>query len=364
MICHTCGNYRAAGLPEETAQRKKRRYPDAFTIDMHCHVFCKEVENIVAGHAGKREELARRPNLIGKVSALANAQMHASISGKLMDVTERLRDMEALGIDLQVISPSPTQYYYWAGADLADQLVRLQNEQIAGICTSHPDRFVGLGAISLQHPELAVAQLRTAIVELGLKGVEISSDPTGNGLDDPDLAAFWAAAERLGAVIFLHPLGTSLGERVDRYYLSNIIGQPLETTIALSEIIYAGILDRYPNLRICAAHGGGFLPYYAGRFDHGFLVREESRQCMQAPSSYLKKLYYDSVVYRPDTLANLIAVVGVEQVVVGSDYPFDMGEYALHELIESVPGLSEAGIRAILGGNASRLLQLYPSAAL
>ena len=335
-----------------------RPHADAYTVDMHCHTFSTAVEQKISGHPQKLKELAERGNLIGCSSLIANGEMHSAIAGKLTDLPTRIADMDKLGIDLQVLSPSPTQYYYWADEALADELVALQNRQIADACLAHPTRFAGIGAISLQHPALAVKQLREVILHLGLSGVEISSDPTGKGLDDPALDIFWQEAEQLNALIFLHPLGTSLGERVNQYYLSNIIGQPLETTIALSQLIYSGVLDRFPDLHLCAAHGGGFLPYYIGRFDHGYGVRSESRLCLRPPSTYLSQLYYDTVVHRSDAITQLIAVAGIDRIVAGTDYPFDMGEYALHALIAAVPNLDDAGVRAILGGNALRLLGL------
>jgi aminocarboxymuconate-semialdehyde decarboxylase len=236
--------------------------------------------------------------------------------------------------------------------------VHAQNDAIAQAVQARPDRFVGLGAVALQHPELAARQLREGMQTFGLLGAEITSDPTGRGMEDPALDTFWREAERLGAVLFLHPLGTSLGARVDRHYLSNIVGQPLETTIALSQLIFGGVLDRYPGLRICAAHGGGYLPYAIGRSDHGFGVRPEARGCREAPSAYLSRLWYDIVVFRPESVRALIDQVGLSQVVAGTDYPFDMGEYAVHELLRRVPDLAADQQAAILGGNASALLRL------
>ena len=153
-------------------------------------------------------------------------------------------------------------------------------------------------------------------------------------------------------------MGTSLGERVDRYYLANIVGQPLETTIALSQLIYGGVLDRHPRLKICAAHGGGFLPFAPGRFEHGSGVRAEARYAQHAPTTYLQRLWFDTVVFRPDAVRHLMDVAGASQVVAGTDYPFDMGEYALHELVARVPALTPSEHEAILGGNAMRLLGL------
>jgi aminocarboxymuconate-semialdehyde decarboxylase len=280
------------------------------------------------------------------------------VLAKLTDVEQRLRDMDAMGVDIQVVSPSPTQYYYWADPELAREHVRLQNEQIAELCARHPDRFAGLGMVALQHPELSVEQLEHGVRTLGLRGVEVSSSVNGLELANDAFARFWRKAEELGCLVFLHPLGTSLGERVNQHYLANIVGQPLETTIALSQLIFGGVLDRHPGVKICAAHGGGYLPSYVGRSDHGYRVRPESQQAKRAPSAYLKQLYFDNLVYTPEAIRHLVNEVGASQLVVGTDYPFDMGSYDVHALVEAVPGLSESERAAILGGNALRLLGL------
>src|SRR5690606_33703397 len=255
----------------------------------------------------------------------------------------------------------PTQYYPWAEPALAAEIAQAINAAILRAARDHPERFLGLGAVSLQHPELACEQLRALMQHPEFRGVEITSDPTGRGLDDPRLEPFWGTAASLGAVIFIHPLGTSLGERVNRYYLSNIVGQPLETTIALSELIFGGVLDRHPDLRICAAHGGGYLPLAAGRSNHGHGVRPEAGNCRRAPGEYLRDIWFDTVVFQPQALRQLADTVGVSRIVAGTDYPFDMGEYALHSLIRAVPGLGPSDHAAVLGQNALDLLGLPPS---
>jgi aminocarboxymuconate-semialdehyde decarboxylase len=288
-----------------------------------------------------------------------NAVMLPQAIPKMTRIDERLADMNATGVDIQVLSPSPTQYYYWAERELAEQLVRMQNEHVAKICAQHPERFVGLGTLALQEPELAATQLEHATRHLGLKGVEISSSVNGEELDAPRLLPFWKKAEALGAIVFIHPFGTTLGGRVNTHYLSNIIGQPLETTIALSHLIFGGVLDRHPGLKIVAAHGGGYLPSYCGRSNHGHAVRPEAKSGAQRPPvEYLRKMWFDTLVYEPEALRHLVNVVGASQLVVGSDYPFDMGHYDPHGLLASVAGLSEAEVTAILGGNAAGLLGL------
>ena len=328
------------------------------TIDLHAHIDVPQAE----ARANQRPEWAFIQEFIRKVmgeqSYQYNTQQAAQILPKSTDISLRLQDMERMGVDIQVISPVPMQYHYWADPELAAILVNDQNEHIAGVCASYPNRFIGLGAVSLQHPELAVSQLRECMTTYKLKGVEISSAYPGLELSNKRFEPFWRLAEELQAVIIIHPLGSSLGDRTAAYYLSNVIGQPLDTTIALSHLIFGGVFDRYPQLKVCAVHGGGFLPSYIGRFDHAYEVRPEARVMQRPPSAYLQQIFFDTVVFRPDILSNLIATAGIGQVVLGTDYPYDMGDYDISALLKSVPGLDDVGQTAIRGENARRLLEL------
>jgi len=344
--------------PEESqaAPLRVRRDRKSLTVDVHCHVLTAEVERLVSGRPEKQAEAAAQLRMYGAESVEYNRTLFAGLMPELTDVNERLRRMDTMGVDIQVISPSPNQYYYWADFDLAKQIVAVQNEHITSVCAGHPDRLRGLGNVALQHPELSVQQLTDCVRKYRLHGVEISSAVNGLELSDARFERFWAKAEELGCLVFIHPLGTSLGERVDRHYLGNIVGQPIETTLALSHLIFGGVLDRFPGLKICAAHGGGYLPSYVGRSDHGFAVRPEARKIKHKPSEYLKRIYFDSLVYTAEGLRHLIAEVGVAQVMLGTDYPFDMGAYEPEKLITAVPGLTDQDREQILGGNAARLL--------
>jgi aminocarboxymuconate-semialdehyde decarboxylase len=336
-----------------------------FTVDVHAHALVPAVEALVRDRPEKRAEPEAQRRAVGAASADYNATtMRPTVFPKLTSVEERLRDMDAMGVDVQVVSPTSLQHYYWADPDLARQIVAVGNEALAEQCARHPDRLVGLGNIALQHPELAVEQLEHAVRALGLRGVEISTAINGAELDDPAFARFWAKAEELGCVVFIHPADiSSLGERLSRFYLQNIVGRPIETTIALSHLIFGGVLDRHPGLKILAAHGGGYLPFYPGRSDHGHAVRPEAQTMQQPPSAYLRRIHFDSLVYGPESLGHLIANVGAGQVVAGTDYPYDMGAYDVHGLIAAVAGLDEAQRAAILGGNAVRLFGLEAIAA-
>lgn len=354
MPLHTCNNECAADNHVQTMRAHKR-----FTIDLHAHLLTPAVEPLVADCPQKKGEPELMLRTQGGASFAHNVQTMLPLAfRKMTSLDERLRDMDAMGVDVQALSPSPNQYYYWADPDLAREIVRAQNEHIASTCARRPERFVGLGAVALQHPELSVEQLTHAVKTLGLRGVEISTAVNGLDLADAKFAKFWARADDLGCVVFIHPLGTSLGERVNQFYLANIIGQPLETTIALSNLIFGGVLDRHPGVKIVAAHGGGYLPAYIGRSDHGYKARPEAGAIRKRPSEYLKQLYFDSLVYSPEQLRALIAQVGASQIVIGTDYAFDMGDYDVHELIESLAGVSEEDRALMLGANAQRILGL------
>lgn len=330
---------------------------DPRTIDVHAHVLVPAVEERVRDEAGRAEEIASMVREMGQASVAHHLSLMPEYLPRLTDLSQRMSDMDAAGIDMQVLSISPTQYYYWAESELASRIVDLVNHHIAEICRARPDRFCGLGTVALQHPELAAEQLRYAVVELGLQGCQVSTRAGEMELADDALVPFWEEAEELGAAVFIHPLGCStMGDRLATHYLSNVIGQPIETTIALSKLIFSGLLDRFEGLTICAAHGGGYLPAYIGRSDHAHAVRPESRTMRHPPSRYLKRLYFDSLVYTPLDLRHLIDRVGADRVVLGTDYPFDMGEARPLSVLDAVSGMGVEERAAIEGGNALTML--------
>ena len=360
-LLHRCGGsalHAQEGAPARVAGQSRGR-PRSFTIDLHCHALTLAAERLVAERPQKLAEREIQPRMMGQESFefTVNVMLKAALP-KLTDLAQRLRDMDQMGVDMQVLSPAPNQYYYWADPDLARELCRTINEHIASLVAQHPERLLGLGSVALQHPELSIEQLEYAVRTLGLRGIEVSSQVNGLELADVKFERFWARAEELGCVVFLHPLGTSLGERVNRHYLSNTLGQPLETAVALSYLIFGGTLDRHPGLKLVAAHGGGYLASYIGRSDHAWKVRPDARGCQRPPSEYLGQILFDTIVYRPEQLRHLIAEAGVGQIVAGTDYPYDMAHYEIHALLEALPELSAADRAAILGGNAARLLGL------
>jgi len=328
-----------------------------YTVDMHCHMLTVAAEKLVAERPERQADSERMAQSMTPDSLEYTLKtMLPAAFPKLTELTQRLADMDAMGVDLQVVSPAPNQYYYWADPELAGLVVRAINEHIAEQCARHSDRLLGMGTVALQHPELSVLQLEHAVRTLGLRGVEISSSVGGAELSDPKFERFWSRCAQLGCVVFLHPLGTTLGPRARSYYLTNHLGQPLEHTLALSHMIFGGVLDRHPGLKLFAGHGGGYLASYIGRADHAWHARPDARTCQHPPSEYLKRMWFDTIVYRPEALRHLAAEAGVDRLIVGTDYPYDMAHYDMHELVGAVAEFSEAQRAAILGGNACALL--------
>jgi aminocarboxymuconate-semialdehyde decarboxylase len=325
--------------------------------DVHAHLLLPQLQTEVERRAPElvaaAADLERRRN--GVESLQASGAMIGSRIPKLTDVRARLAAMDEQGVDTQWVSVSPNHFYPWAPEGLAVWVAMETNRLIAEHVAQAPDRLVGLGVVPLQHPSRIVEYLDDAILGRGLAGVEISSFAGDVELSDERLEPFWARAAELGCVVFLHPFGCSLDERLDRFYLSNTVGQPTENAVALSHLIFAGVLDRHPGLKIVAAHGGGYLPFAIGRSDHAWHVRPEARRCEHAPSTYLRKLWFDTVVHDPIALRHLVEAAGGSRVLLGSDFPFDMG------LDDPVTAIRSAGLPAevtarILGDNAAALL--------
>jgi aminocarboxymuconate-semialdehyde decarboxylase len=280
------------------------------------------------------------------------------------EVAARLHAMDEQGVDVQALSINPN--WYTLQRDLAERVIDIQNEKLAEACARHADRFVAFATVALQYPDLAAEQLDKAAKKQGFRGVGIGGNVAGDEISDPKFNPFWAKVEELGVLVFLHPQGdgatTQLAQRFKgNGYLSNVIGNPLETTIALSHLIFQGTLDRYPGLKICAAHAGGYLPSYTGRSDHGCPTRPDlcpggtHGTIKRMPSEYLKQLYYDTMVFRPEGVRHLVAEVGARQLMIGTDFPYPWTKTAV-DLILETPGLSDDDKVAILGGTAARLL--------
>ena len=348
---YSCGAHGDSGGSHGRVVKRNGRHA---VIDIHCHLA------IPAADAMMRPYQSPAAISINSFSSPAsdevNRKQFAQIGRKLSSIDDHIADMDATGVDIQAISPSPGQYYYWAEPELGLEAAQAVNDGMAEAVARHPDRLVGLGTVPLQAPELAVGELKRLTGELGLKGVEISSNVAGRELANPEFRPFFAAAEELGVLVFMHPLGFTHGQRLSEHYFNNLIGNPLESTIAVGHLIFGGVLDAHPGLKLCIAHGGGYLPGYIGRMDHAFRAREDCRQHIhREPSAYLRQLYFDTLVFDRRELKFLVETYGADHLMMGTDYPFDMSEA---DPVGFHSDLSDADREKILGGTAARLLGL------
>lgn len=327
---------------------------DGRVVDVHAHLAVRAAEELVAGAPGFAAELTAEREAHSAESLAINQAQLVELSVKLTDVSARLAQMDAQGVDVQAVSPMP-MHHYWADEELAAELTQVKNDAIIAHCAAAPSRLLGIATVPLQHPALAAAVLEHAVTELGMRGATVSTNVNGRELADPAHDVFWARAEQLGVAILIHPWGCSLGSRLASNYLGNTVGQPVETTVALSHLIFTGVLDRFPRLKLCACHGGGYLPTYIGRSDHAWRSRPDARGCALAPSHYLRHMWFDSLVYTPEGLEFLTATVGANKVVLGTDYPFDMGVTDPIDRLQAT-SLDDDTQRAIRSANAWALL--------
>ena len=311
-------------------------------VDIHGHFIAPEEMDVV-----KNTDLARFvSNTAGGTLTLGPA---------------RIQTMDQQGIDIQVLSHQGG-WWYETNRDVARQLIKVQNERLAAWCNSHPDRFAGLASVSLQHPDMAAEQLDEAVKKLGLRGVGIAGHAGGEVPSTPKYDPFWSKVQELGVLVFVHPGGAdnlikpgALGGRGD---LGNIIGNPLETTFFLSRLIFDGMLDRFPNVKICGAHAGGYLPSYLGRTDVACDVRDNANCANKKhPREYFKQqLLVDSMIFSEEGLRHLVAEMGVSQIVYGTDMPYNWP--ATLDIIARATFLKDAEKEAILGGNLIKLLRI------
>ena len=350
ILFHSCGHAqepdeRAASL---TQANNGRNY---LTVDIHCHGLVPEMEPYINQTDGWAAQEARG---WGSFSTSITGE----IGRKLTSLETRLSIMDAMGVDIQAISPSPTQYYYYAPRDIAEEIIQIQNEKLAEFVAETPDRFVGMGGVALQHPDLAVQQLDHAVNRLDLRGVMISSHIEGEDLNSSRFEPFWAKAVELDVLVFIHPMGFTQPLRFRDYFMGNVVAQPLETSIAISHLIFGGVLDRYPGLKICTAHGGGYLASYIGRAERCYEIDPRCQTIQKRPLEYLRDLYHDSIVFTEESLQHLVRQVGPDRILLGSDYPYDLGDPEPARRLMALDRLSEENREAMLGGTAAELLRI------
>ncbi len=327
-------------------------------IDFHTHVVPPRWDNFASKYGG-----GRWPRIVAhdacRASLMLGDQVFRDITEQSWNPVRRIEDMDRLGIDRQALSPPPVMFCYWAEPKAGRAFARMQNESVASLVARYPARFLGLATVPLQDPPLAIEELRHARERLGLGAVEIGTCPGGRDFDDPALFPFFEACRDLGIAIFVHPAMPLIGqERLKTYYFPLIVGNPLETALAISKLIFGAVLERLPDLRICFAHGGGAFPFTLGRLNHGWSVRPEGPAAIpKPPGEYARLLYFDSLTHGPANLRFIVQQFGGDRVMLGSDYPFDMG------VPDPLASLDEAnldpGTRAAIEGEiAARFLRL------
>jgi len=323
------------------------------TIDIHTHILTQETAALLS-QAGAKVTIT--PDDAESAALDVGGVVYRPFPTGGFDIARRLQDMDATGVDVHVLSATPQTYLYKQEAALGATTSAIQNDQIAKHIAAHPTRFMGIATLPMQDPKLAADELTRAMTKLGLRGAMFASNILGKNLDDPSFEPLWAAAEELGAFMFVHPNNVAGAERLKSYYLVNLIGNPLDTTIAAACLVFGGVMDRHPRLKVCLAHAGGFMPYQAGRWIHGWRVRPEPKKNIrQEPATIVGRFLYDTIAHSDESLAFLIERAGAARVMLGSDYPYDM---AMMDCVAHVRGLkiSDADKAAILGNRAEALL--------
>lgn len=319
------------------------------------------------------EALARDPDRLGVAVAREADRIQVTVAGSapakvrpdLVGVDARLAAMDTAGVDVQLVSPWMNLAATAVGEGVATDFARVSNDAMAEVVRGHADRLVALANLPLQDPAPAAEELRRAVVDLGMVGAEIATRPGGRELDDEGFEVLWSTARELDCLLLVHPHRSLAGREVTRHFLGNLVGNPAESTIAIGHLIFGGVVERHPDVRFCFVHGGGFAPYQVGRWDHAYRqnARGAAAHVTRLPSALLGTMYFDTVVHSGPALQHLIDCVGQDQVVLGSDYPFEMGDPdpvgTVRALPGSEPGLADrvlsGNVRTLLGSHAERL---------
>jgi aminocarboxymuconate-semialdehyde decarboxylase len=328
------------------------------TIDTHTHILTQETAALLTKAGAKVTVTPENPESAA-FDVVGTVYRPFPTGG--FDIARRLRDMDASGVDVHVLSATPQTYLYNLGDELSATTAAIQNDQMAKHIATHPDRFMGIATLPMASPERAADELKRAMTKLGLRGSMFASNILGKNLDDPSFEPLWATAEELGAFLFIHPNNVAGADRLKSYYLANLIGNPLDTTIAAACLIFGGVMDRYPKLKVMLAHGGGFVPYQAARWEHGWAVRPEPKKNVpKQPKNIAGRFFYDTILHSAPVLGFMINHVGADHVMLGSDYPYDMGMMDCVSHVLSLK-ISDADKDMILSTRAEALLSGKPA---
>ena len=330
------------------------KLPALGTIDIHAHFVPEEYLRLIEAE-GEPYAVRLRSDPRGPLIVAGQAAI-GPISTHYHDLDVRLKTMDARGVAIHALSLMPPMVY-WADGALGLRLAKSVNDAMAAASRAHPDRFVALATLPMQDPEAAVAEVERAIGEIGCRGIYLGTNVQGKELTDPSFLPVFERIEALRVPIFLHPLNVIGTQRLTNYYLHNLLGNPFDTAVAAANIIFSGLLDRFPKLQICLPHAGGAFPYLIGRLNHGWKVRQECKALKKSPLSYLRRFTYDTISHAPESLDYLIKLVGADRVMMGSDYCFDMG-YDQPVKVVTALKLNRSDKEKILSGNAARLLRL------
>lgn len=324
-------------------------------IDVHSHVIPKRIVDAISRNSD--EFGARVRGEEGAREVVHDQGYIYPLFPEFFDPEAKIEAMDRKGIDVSVISPAPPMFYYWAEVELALKAAKLVNDGVADMVAAKPDRLRGMATVPMQHPDAAVAELERVVRDHGFKAVEIGTSIEGAQLAEERFRPVLRRAAELGVFVFAHPYYVGAKSGLEGYYLTNLIGNPLDTTVAVSNLMFSGIFDELPELKVLLAHGGGFVPYQIGRLVHGHKVRSETHARTRSnPRELLRRFYFDSLVFEPEALRYLVDLVGADRVAIGTDSPFDMADQQPIETLDAVPRLSREDRHQVCCGTALRLL--------
>ncbi|MDP3878728.1 MAG: amidohydrolase family protein [Dehalococcoidales bacterium] len=326
-------------------------------IDLHAHLIPRDCLDMTDKN-GRKFGLTLGRDASGREVLASAGRPSSTTVAEMCDPEYRIQDMDKIGLDMQVISVAPTNIFYDFDAEEGLGFARRYNDGIAEVVRDYPDRFLGMATLPMQAVDKAVLEMERSVRELGLKAVEIISNINGKNLDEPEFWPFYEKAQEMGVLIYVHPMRVAGADRMKKYWLANLVGNPLDTTIAVASIIFGGILEKFPRLKFLFSHAGGYAPFIRGRWEHGYQYIDECRSIPRPPGEYFKQIYFDTIIHFGPALAYLVDTVGADKVVLGSDYPFAMGDPDPVATVRNAPGIPAADKELILERTSAALLGL------